>query len=156
MSSTFAKEVKCEKIVDTNWIFSVGKQKTCQMWQITIIDSPDVTISSDRDEYMGALHFNNNKNISFLPVKVSENFPYLLAYAGHCSVKEIYLENFEGLRKLKVLNLIGNQIEKISNDTFDDLTALERLYLGKVKKNIKLLLTVFTFSSSQQNQVYEW
>jgi Leucine rich repeat len=129
INAASAKEVSCESIVDTNWIFSVGKAKTCRIWT-TKIDSRKVEISSEYDESMGGIHFGYNKNVSFLPVKVAEVFPNLLAFTAHCTVEEIGKKNFERLHKLKTLNLNGNQIKKIADNTFEDLVSLERLYLG--------------------------
>lgn len=41
-------------------------------------------------------------------------------------------ENFRNLRKLKMLHLNKNQIDKIPDDTFKNLDSLEDLNLGKL------------------------
>lgn len=78
------------------------------------------------------LTFNGNMLIKFLPVKISETFPDLLAYsASRCSLTAMNKANFEGLLNLKVLYLYQNQITAINNETFENLIALERLTLCK-------------------------
>lgn len=126
-----AMEIACEKIGEGNWGDPVGEAKICLMHQSTIIDKSDFKILT-RDESINALDFNNNKKIEFLPIKVFENFPHLLGYSARgCSIKEVSKKNFENLNKLKVLWLGDNQIEKIPSDAFEDLSALEKVYLCK-------------------------
>lgn len=98
----------------------------------TIIDSQGFRIASAKNETIGGLDFELNKNVSFLPVYVNEAFPDLVTFfASSCSIKTISKENFRNLSKLKVLCLNNNQIEIIQNDVFKDLTSLERLTLGE-------------------------
>lgn len=74
----------------------------------------------------------NNKNHVYLPVNISEALPNLEGYiAAHCSIKEISMENFRGLNKLKTLYLFDNLIEKIPTDAFNDLIELDFLSLRK-------------------------
>lgn len=95
-----------------------------------IIDEYNETIST-KDDAILALSFYTNKKIQYLPVKVAESFPNLIAYgADNTSVKEISKENFKGLTKLRTLGLIGTEIEKIYSDTFEDLVNVEVLWLG--------------------------
>lgn len=101
----------------------------------TKIDSEEFTILSTGEptnlSILG-LSFYSNKQISFLPVQVDVTFPKLVGYsAGSCSIKTISKTNFKNLRNLKDLSLRMNQIETIENDTFEDLIALEVLWLGK-------------------------
>lgn len=127
-----AREISCESITnDGGWGWSVNwtKVKTCNMEKVTVINDQDVTIST-RDESIGELNFSFNRNISFLPIGVAETFPNLLGYfAKSCAIKTVSKANFRGLRKLTILWLRANQIEKISSDTFADLNDLARLNL---------------------------
>lgn len=132
-----AKQVSCESVGKNAWGFGIGSVKTCFMERTTVIDEDNVSISTF-DENIGGLLFRRNKKIIFLPVKVAEAFPNLELYsAWDCSVTQISRENFAGLRKLKILHLEVNQIEKIQSDTFKNLVSLEILHLCK---KIKVLL----------------
>lgn len=83
------------------------------------------------DSTVLALKFDLNNKISVLPVRVDETFPVLAAYfAQYCSIKTISKVNFKNLKKLRVLALTNNKIERIDDDTFEDLTSLEQLGLG--------------------------
>jgi Leucine rich repeat len=133
-----AKEVSCETVGISNRYQSVvGTVKVCQMWKTTVIDQENVTIAINDESFSGVL-FWRNKHIVFLPVEVSKAFPNLKSYeAGSCSIKTISKNNFEGLSKLKGLWLQDNQIKRISSETFEDLTSLVVLVLGK-KSLVKL------------------
>lgn len=125
-----SKSVSCE--LDTNFEWNhIGKQRTCFLRTKTI-GSFGFTILS-QNELVTGLDFWKNKNISYLPEKVDDNFPNLQGIdAGFCSVKAISKTNFQGLSKLKLLWLYYNQIEQIADDTFDDLVSLEKISLGKI------------------------
>jgi Leucine-rich repeat (LRR) protein len=98
----------------------------------TSINSTGVTIHSDQDDDMKRLSLSNNKNIFYLPENIDEDFPNLMRYnAKRCSITAITKKNFKGLSKLTKLNLWGNQIERITSETFKDLTDLEVLSLGE-------------------------
>jgi Leucine-rich repeat (LRR) protein len=102
------------------------------MTTTTSISSEDVTISTTNDPSTGGLWFNDNKEISYLPICVNESFTNLLAYSAYgCSLTKITKINFQGLSKLAYLELGGNQIETINSDTFKDLASLEYLWLSK-------------------------
>lgn len=119
------KYVQCEKKDDR------GRIVTCFMKNITSIDSPGCIISP-RAETIGALYFDKNKKIRFLPDKAANAFPNLLFYsAWQCSLTEVFKSNFERLSNLTELSLHSNQIEKNSSDTFEDLTSLWNLILCK-------------------------
>jgi Leucine rich repeat len=125
------KDIFCESVTDVNWGYGVGIVKMCHMRETTAIDQINVNIAM-RDDEMGGLYFKNNKKISFLPVRVDEAFPNLALYnALGCSVKELSRVNFVGLKKLKILHLDSNQIEKINCGTFEDLVSLDILHLCK-------------------------
>lgn len=95
------------------------------------IDSMDYTISS-RSENQIALHFAGNKNIFFLPVRLSESFSDLRELdAENCSLTVILKENFKKLDNLEVVLLRLNQIERIETNTFEDLSFLKYLWLSE-------------------------
>lgn len=74
----------------------------------------------------------NNKKIRFLPENPADKFPNLKLYRPYsCSIEEISKVNFKDLRKLRKLYLDNNAIRKVASDTFEDLTSLEYLSLGK-------------------------
>lgn len=124
------KEIKCETIeVDSDWPTLVN---LCNMTKTTSIPSKDYMISSEADTNMGIIRFDNNKKISYLPIKIAETFPNInKIYASSCSIKEVSNENFKNLSKLKFLFLGNNEIKKISRNTFEGLTSLESLGLSK-------------------------
>lgn len=135
LSKVEGKQISCEKKTFESW-GDIGSQKTCWMKKSTKIDSSDFKIVADAS--VGALFFNNNKKISFLPVEVGTSFPSLKLFASkYCSIKTIAKAHFKGLKALQSLNLENNQIETIGSDTFEDLTSLKELYLSK--KNLILL-----------------
>lgn len=102
------------------------------MIYITSIDSPDFTISAEKDESVLGLNLGGNKNIFYLPNDVYKIFPSLIVYGAHLSsIQQISKRNFVNMSKLKGLFLQRNQIEIIENNTFDDLTSLEDLDLSK-------------------------
>lgn len=125
-----SKSIVCEKNEDISGKSTVNSLKDCIMKFSTTIASPEIYILP-KDSSVKILNFNNNKNISFLPVKVDETFPNLVEYqASSCSLKSVSKINFKNLRKVKELHLGANQIEIISSDTFDDLISMKRLGLG--------------------------
>lgn len=96
----------------------------------TRIATNDTTIVEDAE--IGALVFSNNENILLLPVQLAISFPELEFYfASKCSIKTIAKINFKGLRAVTLLDLKDNQIEMISSDTFEDLTSLQEIQLGR-------------------------
>ena len=101
------------------------------MEKATNIDGINMTISNV-DKTVQGLSFYTNKQIMFLPVNVADNFNNLVAYdASECSITKISRVNFVGLGRLRSLALVGNQIEKIYIETFEDLKNLEILWLCK-------------------------
>jgi Leucine rich repeat len=126
-----SKEIACESI-------KVAKDRvkndetTCFMNDKTAIDTKDVTISI-RHYSVETLTFHSNKKISYLPVNIDKNFPNLTRYdASFCNISEVSRNNFKGLKKLIILILDHNQIEKIEDESFKDLTEMTHLDLGKI------------------------
>lgn len=104
---------------------------TCYMHTVTTINSPGFILLS-KTKNIERLVMHGNKKIRFLPEKVAESFPDLLHYlAQRCAITEISIVNFENLTKLRNLNLRENQIEKIADNTFNDLKSLTHLWLSK-------------------------
>lgn len=134
-----ASEVQCERKENESFHL-VGSVKTCFMQTVTAITSPGFSITP-KDDTIEGLRIDGNKKIHFLPEKVAEKFPKLLAYfANRCSVTEISKSNFEVLVKLRILLLSFNQIEKIYSNTFEDLKSLEYIQLSK-----KFHISLFDF-----------
>lgn len=133
-----ACKVSCESISDHLRHPYIGTLKTCWMKETTSINSTGVTVSTS-DDSIGALDFEWNKKIFYLPEYLGEKFPNIVVYhAPGCSIKKVSRTNFIGLSRLRVLHLNYNQIEMIKKDTFDDLIALDYLDLRKYKlKNMK-------------------
>lgn len=125
-----SSQISCEEIKNIKWK-KLEPQKTCLM-NTTTIDKKDLEMSSMVDETVTGMGLQGNKNIFYLPVLVSENFPNLVAFsAGGCSVASIFKDNFKNLKKLKLLHLEKNQIETLPSNAFEDLKQLETLHLGR-------------------------
>lgn len=102
------------------------------MVQMTFIDDPN-TIILNRDLSMKNFDCSDNKKIKFLPIKMAETFPNLLFYNGrNCSIKELKKKHFENLSRLEVVSFGSNRIETIYSDTFENLTSLQAIDLGKL------------------------
>lgn len=127
------KEVACEQIgFYDSTLHGVQRPKTCRMDKVTKIVSAEFYISSIKDVNVEGLIFSENKKILFLPENIAEKFPNLLLFfAAECSLTEVYKNNFRNLSKLDHLDLALNKIERISSDTFVDLTSLQKLNLCK-------------------------
>lgn len=115
-------------------VYTENSLKTCSMRSVKIINSDDISLSSERDDTIDKLCFSTNKKIKFLTIDVVKSFPNLKTYeATSCSIKTISNRNFEGLNKLSRLWLSYNQIERIASNTFDGLIALIYVGLGMRK-----------------------
>jgi hypothetical protein len=98
-------ELKCEKLTTKPWNYTrdFNELKICCMDDTTVIAEQNLIIAT-RDGSINSLRFSENKNILYLPVQVSENFPRLLTYsASNCSIKQVSKENFAGLKNLIAL-----------------------------------------------------
>lgn len=99
----------------------------------TAINSTDFLITSDRDEAVEGFHVWINPHIEHLPSNLGKKFPNLIImYVSDCSIKEIKKENFKGLIKMRRLQLNDNQIEKIDDDTFGLIPAVEEIHLREL------------------------
>lgn len=125
---TSGETLSCERIGNELW-WHVGLLNTCWMHISTEISEPGVILSSNAS--VKALSFAYNKRILYLPSKISVSFPSLECYvARSCYIKEISKDNFEQMKNLRRLDLKGNKIEIILSDAFEDMIALQWLYLG--------------------------
>lgn len=97
-----------------------------------VIGSIRFSFSHQRDESIGAICMDDNKNIKFLPENPADSFPFLEIYAAeNCLIQAIWKVNLKELSMLKRLTLKHNEIKRINNDTFEDLLQLEILDLCK-------------------------
>lgn len=108
----------------------------CQFPSDTKILAKGYEISqSQKNNSVKMISMFDNKNISFLPVKIDVIFPNLeIYYAYNCAIEEIVKENFQNLYHLQQLSLDKNQIMEISSDIFQDLYSLQILTLGQWRK----------------------
>lgn len=132
MQSTTSRGGPCEKIENFDWGFGSIKfsWKTCYL-ESSAIDSRNFLITSAREETVEGFSVWQNKKVEYLPKNTGEKYPNLIGYdARDCSIKEISKEDFKGLSKLQRLYLNYNQIEKISDDTFDSISGVHEILLG--------------------------
>lgn len=131
------KQISCEEI--KKWD-SFDNGHACIMNGSAKIDITGVRILPGSNEPM-ALYFRKNKKIFYLPIRLQESFSKLIRIeADRCTIKSISYENFKGLRKLALLDLRYNRIERIVKNTFEDLVLLKWLWL---RKNINLKFPSF-------------
>lgn len=132
-TETAKKQIACETFVnDVDSWPHVGVLRICLMVKTTSIFMKDVQTVANPDESVTGLSFFENKKIHFPPLGVDKSFPNLEAYDFEfCSLGSISRLAFKNLRKLKVLWLNNNELEQIPSDSFEDLIALEWLYLRK-------------------------
>lgn len=88
---------------------------------------------------------------------LNKNFPELKSIdADFCSIRFIFKQNFENLNKLRYLDLDGNKIERINDDTFEDLLSLKVLMLSKYKNISFFLKKLLRSFRLQSNYQHEW
>lgn len=74
-----------------------------------------------------------SREIYFLPVRIYQSYPNLIGiYAGGKKIKEISKKNFQNLFKLEYLFLESNEIRKVKSDTFEGLIKLKVVNLGEL------------------------
>jgi Leucine-rich repeat (LRR) protein len=127
----------CSRVSNSTWSdwTEMGERRDCELDEKVSIDSKDFTFLEHDDSVTG-LDFSFNTKISYLPIKVNENFKSLQAYAAPgCLIEELFKENFESLSILVVLDLKGNKIQVITTTVFEDLENLKvlRLSYNKIK-----------------------
>lgn len=128
---TGSNQIFCEK-TDFTYMHFVGSPNTCILTDTTKIDGKEFKFVDTKDDSLQALKFWGNKRISYLPIEIHKTFKNLISIdAGQCAIKEISKASFQNLRKMKVLLMCCNLIERIDGDTFNGLTSLEYLGLGQ-------------------------
>jgi hypothetical protein len=125
-----ANTISCSRVATSRWMY-LNNVKTCIMDDSTSISTIGYKISSARDESVIGIELEHLRNMFYLPDSPSDKFPNLQGYSAvGSSVKEISGANFKNLRKLSVIFLDNNQIEKIHSDAFSDLESLKWLNMG--------------------------
>lgn len=129
-------EIQCKSIESESlwavWEYT-GRQLTCNFRAPSDYDI--FKFASQGLESVTALDYCfKNKNVTKLPIKVSESFPQLITYrAEGCSIERLGKKHFEGLHRLLQLYFAKNEISVIEPGSFDDLTALNLLALSKLR-----------------------
>jgi Leucine rich repeat len=116
--------------------FSIRKQP---------ISAANITIKKPEDQ-KGSVALSisgENVQVKFMPIKVAEAFPSLVAYEVlKCSVESLKAIHFEKMKLLICLSLNRNKISDISDDAFADLVSLQYLDLSfnrlRTLSNVKL------------------
>lgn len=123
----------CSKCSDPLYTMRTFR-RCCTVQDPTIINATEFTFFGAKDESVEVLSLHANRKIEYLPILVFQKFPNLVRYAAsECSIKEISKENFERLKKLALLILSSNKIQKLRSNTFERLTGLKWIDLGKQK-----------------------
>jgi hypothetical protein len=77
---------------------------------------------------------NDRSNVKFLPVRVGEVFPNLVAYHTiFYDIRRVKREHLTGMKKLEFLGLWWNLIDTVDADAFEELVELKYLSLGTNK-----------------------
>lgn len=107
--------------------------RRCHFNSSAVISSSDTSIADVKDNTVDAVFIiNYNLKVKFLPVNVHAKFPNVKSIqAVGCSIKEISKKNFASLDQLKSIVLNSNEITKVPSDTFQGLTQLMVINLGK-------------------------
>jgi Leucine-rich repeat (LRR) protein len=109
----------------------------------SVINNDDFTFAPVKNEAISRIVIKSEGNVKFLPVGISDIFPNLIEYfARHNPIRKVSKKNFQGMVKLKKLDLYDNSIETIEVNAFDDLISLKKLELAA---NLLKNLNEFTF-----------
>ncbi|KAG5668521.1 hypothetical protein PVAND_016460 [Polypedilum vanderplanki] len=133
---TFAATNKINGTIQKAFFKETHMQMTFSfhMSRDSIIETPNFELPLARNETVAGLRAARIKNLKYLPVNPAKIFPNLLRYdASTSSVFSIARNNFQGLKKLKVLMLRRNEISILAHDSFTDLIALQELLLNDNK-----------------------
>lgn len=129
---SFAYQISCEVIFKT-----IDEKLVCNMQERATIDFSNFTFSPQSDNSLTWLNFAGNKNIFYLPVRISKSFPNMtIIDANECSLITLSKRTFRNLERLGWLNVEQNNIENIPDDVFEDLVLLETLMLSKMQIGI--------------------
>lgn len=120
-------EIYCERFSDDLGI------EFCFMDEKTVINATNFVVGDPKDDDVGGIKFDENKNMEYLPYNIYMQLPNLVIYqASKCSIKGISKKNFEKLSRLKAIDLSFNQIQKISGNTLRGLESLTRFELSEL------------------------
>lgn len=99
------------------------------------IDAPNITIASTGDDHLvNDFSIFNQTDMFFLPDKIGERFPNLIAMgSGFFKIRSLQRSNFFGFRRLRNLYVTNSDLEKIEHDTFQSLDTLVILDLSNNK-----------------------
>lgn len=106
--------------------------KCCEVSAPTEILYDDTTFLDVQETAVDGLYIKNSGGIHYLPVRIYKSYPNIIGiYAGkNKEIKEISKKNFQKLLKLEYLFLNNNNIQKIKSDTFEGLIKLKVVNLG--------------------------
>lgn len=128
------ERVPCEEFITEQW--STLELKQCIMRFTTRIYSTGVVLSSPQDDSVGAIRFDGNDNLKYLPEKIGDKFLNIVMFdANSCLIEAVSKENFKGLSKMMNLNLHDNRITKVESDTFEGLSSLILINLSEYFNN---------------------
>lgn len=92
------------------------------------------TLSNLVNENVTVLRLQNNEKIKYLPQHVGDSFPNLVVIKAYgCAIKSVNKLNFNGLTKIRNIDLNKNQLEIIEENSFDDAVDLADIYLDDNK-----------------------
>lgn len=129
------KSITCSRVLNSTWGSSdeMDERRDCELDEGIRIDTRDFRFI-ERDDSVTGLVLSFNRNIFYLPTNVSESFENLQAYvAVRCSIEDVFVENFDGLSSLIILDLKGNKILSIDDFVFSSLVNLRVLQLSMNK-----------------------
>lgn len=115
--------------------FQTKRTKTvyCEFDDAIHITKP-TTLSNSANENVTELLMRNNKKIEYLPQDAAVPFPNLNTINAYdCSVKSLTKLHFQGLTKMRIVNLAKNQLETIDENSFDDTVNVAGLYFDDNK-----------------------
>lgn len=129
LSQTFEITVNCTVNINDKRFFCVAENLT------STNDYEVITKVSGKDDVKAVAAARGSavtgtNNISFLFLGIGKAFPNIEdLFISNAHLKFIKRENFANMGKLKLIYFLGNEIENVSVDTFEDLSGLEFLSL---------------------------
>ena len=124
-----SKTITCNFDI-VQWFYFNSNLRTCSAENLVINDT-GFTIVHPLLLSVKAVDMTDNARINFLPEKMAEKFPNLVAISFRdCSIEYVNENHFKDLHELVSLNLALNRIEMIESGAFDDNSKLEVLKLN--------------------------
>lgn len=107
-----------------------GDVKSCGINET--INSEDCVLGSKFDSTVGAFEISDNKEVKYLPRKISEKFPNLKElFVERCGIIAVRDYYFKNMKILHILSLGSNEISSLQPNAFKDLVSLKTLHLHK-------------------------